>query len=77
MINNNNNNDNNNTASITHTQEKCITSPHSNRSSSNFVSKSPEFYFSAIYLSKSYLSVLRTPLGVGLYEITEQLSFHT
>ena len=28
----NNNNDNNNTVSITHTQEKCITSPHSNRS---------------------------------------------
>ena len=27
-------------------------------------SKSPGFYFSAVYSSKSYLSVLRTPLGV-------------
>ena len=31
-INNNNNNDNNNTVSATHTQEKSISSPHSNRS---------------------------------------------
>ena len=42
----NNNNNNNNT----------VSSPHSNRSSilcQNFVSNSPGFYFSAIYLSKN------------------------
>ena len=41
---NNNNNNNNNTVSATHTQEKSISSPHSNRSSilcHNFVSNSP------------------------------------
>ena len=73
--NNNNNyyyyyNYNNNTVSTTHTQEKCISSLHSNRSGilcHNSVSNSPEFYFSAIYLSKSYLNVPRTPLGVALY----------
>ena len=65
--NNEHENNNNKTVSTTHTQEKCIFSPHPNRSGilcHNFVSNSPGFYFSAVYLGKNYLSVLRTPLGV-------------
>ena len=61
--NNNNNNNNNNTVSTTHTQEKSISSPHSNRSDilcHNFASNSSTFYFSGIYLSKDCLSLLRT-----------------
>ena len=59
---NNKHNHNNNTVSTTHTHEKSISSPHSNRSSilcHNFVSTSAGFYFSTIYLSKTYLSLLR------------------
>ena len=77
--NNEHKNKNNNTVSTTHTQEKCTSSPHSNRSAilcHNFLSNSPGFYFSAIYFNKNYLSVLRNPLGVVLYQITEQLPFH-
>ena len=61
---NNKHNHNNNTVSTTHTHthEKSISSPHSNRSSilcHNFVSNSAGFYFSTIYLSKTYLGLLR------------------
>ena len=68
--NNNNRNNDNNTVFTTHSQEKCIPSPHSNKSSilcQKFLSNSLGFYFSAIYFSKSYLSVMKTPLGVLLY----------
>ena len=56
--------------SCTCSPPKRYSSPCSNRSGildQNFVSKSPGFYSSAIYLSKNYLSVLRTPLDVVSY----------
>ena len=53
---NNNKHKKNNAVSTTHTEEKCISSSHSNRGGilcHDFVSNSPGFYFSAIYLSKN------------------------
>ena len=66
---NNNERNNNNNNTVSTTQEKCISSPHSSINGilcKNVVSKSPGFYFSAFYLSRNYLSVLRILLDVVL-----------
>ena len=67
---NNYNDNNNNTVSTTYTQEKYIYFPHFNSSGilcNNFVSNSPGFHFSAIYVIKNCLSLLRTTrCGIAL-----------